>query len=57
MVTEKIMNKVFIALMAIYLLADPDLRYLAWLDELKVYIGAAAISLVSVPWIASQLDC
>jgi len=38
------------------LIGDPGLQYLAWLGELKVYIVAAAIALVSMPWIASQLD-
>ncbi len=55
-VTEMIMNKLIIALMAIYFLGDPGLQYLAWLGELKIYIVAAAIALVSMPWIASQLD-
>jgi hypothetical protein len=50
------MNKIIIALMAIYFLGDPDLQYLAWLGDLKVYVVAAALSLVSMPWIASQLD-
>jgi hypothetical protein len=51
-----IMNKVIVALMAIYFIGDPSLQYLAWLGELKVYIVAGAIALVSMPWIASQLD-
>ena len=50
------MNKVIIVLMAIYFLGDPSLQYLAWLGELKIYLIAAAIALVSMPWIASQLD-
>jgi hypothetical protein len=50
------MNKVIIALMAIYFLGDPDLQYLAWLGDLKIYVAAAALSLVYMPWIASQLD-
>ena len=50
------MNNVIIALMAIYFLGDPDLQYLAWLGDLKVYLVAGAIALVSMPWIASQLD-
>jgi hypothetical protein len=53
---ERIMNKVIVALMAIYFIGDPGLQYLAWLGELKVYIVAGAIALVSMPWIASQLD-
>jgi len=56
LVKERNMNKVMIALMAIYFLGDPDLQYLAWLGDLKVYLVAAAIALVSMPWIASQLD-
>ena len=50
------MNNVIIALMAIYFLGDPGLQYLEWLGELKIYVVAAAITLVSMPWIASQLD-
>ena len=42
-------NKVMIALMAIYLLGDPGLQYLAWLGDLKAYFVAAAIALVSLP--------
>jgi hypothetical protein len=55
-VKERTMNKVMIALMAIYFLGDPGLQYLAWLGELKLYLVAAAIALVSMPWIASQID-
>ena len=50
------MNKIIIALMAIYFLGDPDLQYLSWLGDLKAYVVAAALALVSMPWIASQLD-
>jgi hypothetical protein len=50
------MNKVIGALMAIYFLGDPGLHYLSWLGDLKLYVVAAAISLVSMPWIASQID-
>jgi len=50
------MNKVMIALMTIYFLGDPQLQYLAWLGDLKVYLVAAAVALVSMPWIAAQLD-
>lgn len=55
-VTEKTMNKLIIALMAIYFLGDPGLQYLAWMGDMKVYIISAAIALVSMPWISSQLD-
>ena len=50
------MNKIIIALMGIYFLGDPDLQYLSWLGDMKLYIVAAAIALVSMPWIAEQLD-
>jgi hypothetical protein len=53
---EMVMNKVIIALMVIYFLGDPSLQYLAWLGALKIYVVAAAITLVSMPWVASQLD-
>jgi hypothetical protein len=53
---EATMNKVIIALMAIYFLGDPGLQYLSWLGDLKLYVVAAALALVSMPWIASQLD-
>lgn len=50
------MNKIIIAVLAIYFLGDPHLHYLAWLGDLKIYVVAAALSLVSMPWIAEQLD-
>jgi len=53
---EMVMNKVIIALMVIYFLGDPSLQYLAWLGALKIYVVATAITLVSMPWVASQLD-
>jgi hypothetical protein len=55
-VKEATMNKIIIGLMAIYFLGDPDLHYLSWLGDLKLYVVAAAIALVSMPWIAEQLD-
>jgi hypothetical protein len=50
------MNKIIIALMTIYFLGDPQLQYLTWLGDMKLYLVAAAIALVSMPWITSQLD-
>ena len=50
------MNKIIIGLMAIYFLGDPNLQYLSWLGDLKLYVVAAALALVSMPWIASQID-
>jgi hypothetical protein len=53
---EATMYKISIALMVIYFLGDTDLQYLAWLGNLKIDVAAAALSLVSMPWIAKQLD-
>ena len=39
------MNKIIIGLMTIYFLGDPDLQYLAWLGDMKLYIVATAIAL------------
>ena len=50
------MNKIMMGLMAIYFLGDPQLHYLAWFGDMKLYLVAAAIALVSMPWITSQLD-
>jgi len=50
------MHKVFIGLMVIFFLGDPSLQTLAWLGEMKLYIVAAAIAMVSIPFVTSQLD-
>jgi len=50
------MHKVFIVLMVIFFLGDPSLQTLAWLGEMKLYIVAAAIAMVSIPFVVSQLD-
>ncbi|MDH3830655.1 MAG: hypothetical protein OEV12_01665 [Gammaproteobacteria bacterium] len=55
-VTEKDMHKLIIGLMVIFFLGDPGLQTLAWLGEIKLYIVAAAIALVSIPFVTSQLD-
>jgi len=55
-VTETDMHKLIIVLMAIFFLGDPSLQTLAWLGEIKVYMVAAAIALVSIPFVISQLD-
>jgi len=56
MVTEIGMHKLIIGLMVIFFLGDPSLQTLAWLGEMKVYIVTAAIALVSIPFVTSQLD-
>jgi len=56
MVTEIGMHKLIIGLMVIFFLGDPSLQTLAWLGEMKVYIVTAAIALVSIPFVVSQLD-
>ena len=50
------MHKVFIGLMVIFFLGDPSLQTLAWLGEMKLYIVAAAIAMVSIPFVISQVD-
>ena len=50
------MHKVCIGLMVIFFLGDPSLQTLAWLGEMKLYIVAAAIAMVSMPFVISQLD-
>ena len=50
------MHKLFIGLMVIFLLGDPSLQTLAWLGEMKIYLVTAAIALVSIPFVISQLD-
>jgi hypothetical protein len=53
---ETDMHKLIIGLMVIFFLGDPSLQTLAWLGEMKVYIVTAAIALVSIPFVTSQLD-
>jgi hypothetical protein len=50
------MHKLMIVLMVIFFLGDPGLQTLAWLGEMKVYMVAAAIAMVSMPFVVSQLD-
>jgi len=50
------MHKLIIGLMVIFFLGDPSLQTLAWLGDMKIYMVAAAIALVSTPFVASQLD-
>ena len=50
------MNKVLFALMVLFFLGDPGLQTLAWLGDLKLYIVSAAVALVSMPLVMSQLE-
>jgi len=50
------MHKLMIVLMVIFFLGDPGLQTLAWLGEMRVYIVTAAIAMVSIPFVVSQLD-
>ncbi len=40
----------------IFFLGDPGMETLAWLGEMRIYMVAAAIALVSIPFVVSQLD-
>jgi len=53
---ETDMHKLIIGLMIIFFLGDPSLQTLAWLGEMKTYIVAASIALVTIPFVVSQLD-
>ena len=55
-VTEIDMNKVIIALMVIFFLGDPGMETIAWLGDMKYYLVATALSIVSMPFIISQLE-
>ena len=55
-VTEIDMHKLIIGLMVIFFLGDPGLQTLSWLGEMKLYIVAAAIAMVSIPFVVSQID-
>ena len=55
-VTEIDMHKLMIGLMVIFFLGDPSLQTLAWLGEMKLYMVAAAIAMVSIPFVVSQFD-
>jgi hypothetical protein len=50
------MHKLMIGLMVIFFLGDPSLQTLAWLGDMKIYLVAAAIALVSIPFVTSQLE-
>lgn len=55
-VTESDMNKIFIALMVIFFLGDPGMETIAWLGEMKNYVVATALALISMPYVVSQID-
>jgi hypothetical protein len=55
-VMETVMHKLIIGLMVIFFLGDPSLQTLAWLGDMKTYIVTAAIAMVSLPFVISQLD-
>lgn len=50
------MYKWFIALIALYLIGDPGLVYLEQLGGMKEMMVVLMLSLVVMPWIASQFD-
>jgi hypothetical protein len=50
------MHKLIIGLMVIFFLGDPGLETLAWLGEMKICMVAAAVVLVSISCVVSQLD-
>lgn len=50
------MHKLFAIGLGIYLAGDPSLSMLSVFSESKELIVAAAIALVAVPWVTSQID-
>jgi len=50
------MHKLIIGLMVVFFLGDPGMETIAWLGDMKSYVVTAAIALVSMPFIVSQLD-
>ena len=50
------MHKLIIGLMVLFFIGDPGMETIAWLGDVKNYVVTAAIALVSVPFIVSQLD-
>ena len=53
---ETDMYKVIIGLMIIFFVGDPGMETIAWLGDMKNYVVTAAIAMVSMPFIISQLD-
>jgi len=50
------MYKWLIGMMVIFFLGDSSLQALAWLGEMKIYMVSAAIALVFMPSVVSQID-
>jgi len=50
------MNRLILALMVIFFLGDPGMETISWLGEMKNYVIAAVLALVSMPFVVSQLD-
>ena len=50
------MHKFMIVLMMFFFLGDPSLQTLTLLGDMKLYIVAAAIAMVSIPFVVSQFD-
>lgn len=51
-----VMHRLILGLMIIFFLGDPSMETICWLGDMKYYVITAAITLVSMPLIVSQLD-
>ena len=51
-----LINKIAVTLMVIYFIGDPTGQYLNWLGDVKVYLVAVTVSIVSLPWVVSMFD-
>ena len=55
-IMEKDMHKLILGLMVIFFLGAPGMETITWLGDMKNYVITAAVALVSMPFIVSQLD-
>ena len=53
---EKDVHKLILGLMVIFFLGAPGMETITWLGDMKNYVITAAVALVSMPFIVSQLD-
>jgi hypothetical protein len=56
LVKKNEINELIIGLIVIIFLGDHSFQTLAWLGEIKTYMDAAAIALVSIPLVVSEID-
>ncbi len=50
------MHKWFVILAAVFLMGDPSLGFLEYIQDGRDYLIAITVSLFAAPWVISQLD-